>query len=249
MKSIMITGCSSGFGLDTAKHFLEQGFQVIATMRNPDKNVLPEAANLRILPLDVTNPQSIENAVKEAGKIDILVNNAGIGWLSPLEGTPPEIIKSLFETNTFGVMEVIRAVIPQMRERGEGTIVNVSSSTTLKALPLLPIYTASKAAVNAFTECLEIELEPFGIKTKLVLPGQAPGTNFASTARAKIAKNGGVFTPYMPLAEKVFAAHAQAANTEVTNSVDVVNAIWLAVTDPNCPFKIPAGADAVAISG
>ncbi|TWG91980.1 short-subunit dehydrogenase [Mesorhizobium sp. J18] len=248
MNTVMITGCSSGFGRETAEHFLSKGWSVVATMRKPREDVLPASDRLRLLPLDVTDPGSIAAAIEAAGDIDALVNNAGIGWMGPLEGTPEETIRDIFETNTFGTMEMVRAVVPQMRERGTGSIVNVSSSTTLKPLPLLPVYTASKAAVNAFTECLALELEPFGILTRLVLPGQAPGTRFATNARAKMAEAGGIPEPYRPLAERVFAAHAQAADGEVTESRDVVAAIWRAVTEPDCPLRLPAGADAVALA-
>ena len=248
MNTVMITGCSSGFGRETAEHFLSKGWSVVATMRMPREDVLPASDRLRLLPLDVTDRASIAAAVEAAGAIDALVNNAGIGWMGPLEGTPEETIRDIFETNTFGVMGMVRAVVPQMRARGTGTIVNVSSSTTLKPLPLLPIYTASKAAVNAFTECLALELEPFGIRVRLVLPGQAPGTRFATNARAKMAEAGGIPEAYRPLAERVFAAHAQAANREVTEPRDVVAAIWRAVTEPDCPLRLPAGADAVALA-
>ncbi len=249
MNTVMITGCSSGFGRETAEHFLSKGWSVVATMRIPREGVLPASDRLRLLPLDVTDRGSIAAAVEATGEIDALVNNAGIGWMGPLEGTPEETIRDLFETNTFGAMEMARAVVPQMRARGSGTIVNVSSSTTLKPLPLLPVYTASKAAVNAFTECLALELEPFGIRTRLVLPGQAPGTRFATNARAKMAGAGGIPEAYRPLAERVFAAHAEAANREVTEPRDVVAAIWRAVTEPDCPLRLPAGADAVALAG
>ena len=248
MDTIMITGCSSGFGRETARHFLDEGWHVVATMRSPDEGALPASERLRVLALDVTDRRSIADAVATAGDIDALVNNAGIGWMGPLEGTSEETIRTLFDTNTFGTMEMVRAVLPRMRERGSGTIVNVSSSTTLKPLPLLPVYTASKAAVNAFTECLAIELEPFGIRTRLVLPGQAPGTSFARNAQAMGAGAGGIPDPYTPLAERVFAARAAAAGIKLTEPGDVVAAIWRAVTEPDCPLHLPAGADAVALA-
>lgn len=249
MNTVMITGCSSGFGRETAEHFLRQGWSVVATMRTPREGILPVSDRLRLLPLDVTDRRSIAAAVDAAGEIHALVNNAGIGWMGPLEGTPEETIRDIFETNTFGTMEMVRAVVPQMRWRGAGTIVNVSSSTTLKPLPLLPVYTASKAAMNAFTECLALELEPFGIRVRLVLPGQAPATRFATNARAIMARAGGIPEPYRPLAERVFAAHADAADRKVTEPRDVVAAIWRAVTEPDCPLRQPAGADAVALAG
>lgn len=249
MNTVMITGCSSGFGRETARYFLDQGWNVVATMRTPHEDVLPASNRLRLLPLDVTHRSSIADAVEAAGEIDALVNNAGIGWMGPLEGTPEETIRSIFETNTFGTFEMVRAVVPQMRERGAGTIVNVSSSTTLKALALLPVYTASKAAVNAFTECLALELEPFNIRTRLVVPGQAPKTRFGANAKVMMAEAGGIPEPYRLLAECVLAEHAAAADSEVTEPGDVVAAIWRAVTEPDCPLCLPAGADATALAG
>ncbi|WP_159593560.1 SDR family oxidoreductase [Chelativorans xinjiangense] len=248
MNTVMITGCSSGFGLETARHFIDRGWSVVATMRSPREDLLPASDRLRILQLDVTERDAIGRAVEAAGPIDALVNNAGIGWMGPLEGTPEETIREIFETNTFGTFEMTRAVLPQFRARGAGTIVNVSSSTTLKALPLLPIYTASKAAVNAFTECLALELEPFGIRTRLVLPGRAPGTRFGANARGKMAEAGGVPEAYRPFADHVFATLAAAANVEVTEPEDVVAAIWRAVTEPDCPLRQAAGADAMALA-
>jgi NAD(P)-dependent dehydrogenase (short-subunit alcohol dehydrogenase family) len=168
--------------------------------------------------------------------------------MGPLVGTPEETIREIFETNTFGTIEMTRAVLPQFRARGAGTIVNVSSSTTLKALPLLPIYTASKAAVNAFTECLALEVEPFGIRTRLVLPGRAPGTNFRANARGKIAEAGGIPEAYDPVAKRIFAAHAATADATVTEPEDLVAAIWRAMTEPDSPLRQAAGADAMALA-
>ena len=151
MPTVLLTGCSTGFGLEIARSFLERDWNVVATMRNPQDNQLPPSERLRVLPLDVTDQASIDAAVAEAGKIDVLVNNAGFGWLNAAEGTSMDMTRRLFETNTFGPIAMTRAVLPQFRERRSGVIVNVTSSTTLKPLPLLSAYTASKAAVNAFT--------------------------------------------------------------------------------------------------
>ncbi len=244
MNTILITGCSSGFGLETARHFLAKGWRVVATMRKPDENILPDSQNLRILPLDVTDLDSIANVVREAGAIDALVNNAGVGWLSTFEGTSQEIIQRIFETNTFGTFEMIRAVLPQMREKRSGVIVNVSSSVTLKPLALLPVYTASKAAINAYTECLALELAPLGIRTQLVLPGQAPSTRFGSNARALMAEAKEAPQDYKPFVDEVMSAFAENAAKEPTRSEQVVSAIWRAVTDLDCPLSLPAGSDA-----
>ena len=160
MNTILITGCSSGFGLETARLFLDRGWRVVATMRAPHAALLPESDRLIVLPLDVTDAGSIARAVTKAGPIDVLVNNAGVGLLNALEGLSMESAREVFETNTLGTIAMTQAVLPQFRERGAGVIVNVTSSVTLRPLPLLAVYTASKAAVNAFTKSLAHELVP-----------------------------------------------------------------------------------------
>jgi NAD(P)-dependent dehydrogenase (short-subunit alcohol dehydrogenase family) len=248
MKTVLITGCSSGFGLEIAKDFLQKGWRVMATMRTPCAELLPHADNLRILSLDVTDPDSIGRTVEAAGDIDVLVNNAGIGWLNALEGTSMETVRDLFETNALGTIAMTRAVLPQFRTRRTGVIVNVSSTVTLKPLPLLSVYTASKAAVNAFTESLALELEPFGVRVRLVLPGRAPDTSFGATARARMAKTSGFSDAYQPMVQNVVAGQTQGAQ-EITRAGDVAEAVWRAATDPSSPMRIPAGADAVAMAG
>jgi NAD(P)-dependent dehydrogenase (short-subunit alcohol dehydrogenase family) len=166
MNTILITGCSSGFGLETARYFLDRGWTVIATMRTPREDILPPSDRLRILPLDVTNAKSIAHVVETAGPIDVLVNNAGVGLLNALEGVSIGMVREVFETNTFGTMAMTKAVVPQFREQRAGVVINVTSTVTLRPLHLLSIYTASKAAVNAFTESLALELEPFGVRAR-----------------------------------------------------------------------------------
>lgn len=247
MKTVLITGCSSGFGLDTAKLFLDRDWKVIATMRSPRSDLLPKSDKLVVLPLDVTSDESVRDAVEAAGPIDVLVNNAGIGWLNALEGTSIDVARSLFETNTIGTMRMISAVLPQFRERKTGVVINVTSSVTMKPLPLLSAYTASKAAVNAFTESLALELAPFGIEVKIVLPGAAPETSFGSTAISRLEENGGFPAPYAEFANGVIAA-MRTSGAPKTRSSDVADAIWRAATDPSAPMRIPAGADAVALN-
>jgi NAD(P)-dependent dehydrogenase (short-subunit alcohol dehydrogenase family) len=240
----VITGCSSGFGLETARYFLDRGWSVAATMRTPREDVLPRSEHLRVIPLDVTNQDSIEQAVDAAGPIDVLVNNAGIGWLNALEGTPMEITRQTFETNTFGTMAMTQAVLPQFRERRSGAIVNVTSSVTLKPLPLLSAYTGSKAAVDAFSEVLALELEPFAVRVRVVLPGRAPETSFGRNAMAR--SQDGIPEAYLGLAQRVFASWQQ--NTgRITHATDVAQAIWRAATDPACLMRLAAGADAAAL--
>jgi len=115
MKTILITGCSSGFGLETAKYFLDRDWKVIATMRTPREDVLPRSEHLRVLALDVTDPESVRRAVEAGGPIDALVNNAGFGAASPFEAIPMSTVRELFETNTFGTMALTQAVRLQIR--------------------------------------------------------------------------------------------------------------------------------------
>ncbi|MDR3445445.1 MULTISPECIES: SDR family oxidoreductase [unclassified Dyella] len=243
MKTILITGCSSGFGLEIARDFLDRGWNVIATMRTPREDLLPPSERLRVLPLDVTDPQSIRWLIDAAGPIDALVNNAGIGLLNALEGTSMDAVRELFETNTLGTIAMTQAVLPQFRERANGVIVNVTSTVTLRPLHLLSVYTASKAAVNAFTESLALELEPFGIRVRLVLPGRAPETRFGENARSRM--SAGFPEAYAGLAQGVMNGWAQSTDP-VTYVTDVAEAVWRAVTDPASSMRLPAGADAVA---
>jgi NAD(P)-dependent dehydrogenase (short-subunit alcohol dehydrogenase family) len=249
MKTILITGCSSGFGAETARLFLDRGWNVIATLRTPNPDVLPSSERLRVLPLDVTDAASIRAAVDAAGPIDVLVNNAGHGLLSVVEGTPLDTIRANFETNTFGTIAVTQAFLPHLRTRDGAVIVNVSSSTTLKPLPMLAVYTASKAAINALTESLALELSPFGIRVHLVLPGRSPETPFGQNARAQMQRDG-ITVPdaYAEFAHNVFGAMGATTDAPVTHASDVAEAIWQAATDPSSPLRLPAGADATELA-
>jgi NAD(P)-dependent dehydrogenase (short-subunit alcohol dehydrogenase family) len=245
MKTVLITGCSSGYGLETARHFHSQGWNVIATMRKPRADVLPASARMRILALDVTDSASIAAAMKAAGPIDVLVNNAGIGLLGAFEVTPMTTTRELFETNTFGVMAMTQAVLPQFRARRAGTIVNVTSSVTLAPMPLVAAYTASKTAITGFTESLSLELAEFDVRVKLVEPGYGPGTRFAENVGTRM--DGLLPEPYAPFAEKIFAGFAQPA--AVTKATDVAQVVWQAVNDSSSRLRYAAGPDAVALAG
>ena len=244
MNTILITGCSSGYGLETARHFLARQWNVIATMRNPREDVLPRAANLRILPLDVTDAASIAAAVEAAGPIDALVNNAGIGVVGAFEATPMDHVRKVFDTNTFGVMAMTQAVIPQMRERRSGVIVNVTSSVTLTPMPLAAAYTASKQAIEGFTGSLGHELAHFGVRAKLVEPGYAPTTRFSHNTSVRVEDL--IPQTYADFAAPIFAAFAQPGL--FTTEADVAEAVWTAVNDGTQRLHFPAGADAIALS-
>lgn len=244
MKTVLITGASSGYGLETARHFHAQGWNVIATMRTPREDILPRSERIRILPLDVTSAASISAAVEAAGPIDVLVNNAGIGVVGAFEATPMSHVRKVFETNTFGVMTMTQAVIPQMRERRSGVIVNVTSSVTLAPMPLAAAYTASKMAIEGFTGSLAHELAAFGLRAKLVEPGYAPTTRFSQNTELRIEDL--IPGAYAAFAQPIFAEFARPAL--VTTETDVAEAVWRAANDTSGQLRFPAGPDAVALS-
>lgn len=244
MNTVLITGCSSGYGRETARYFHEQGWNVVATMRTPRADGLPRSERLRVLPLDVTKPESIAAALEMAGPIDVLVNNAGIGVVGAFEATPMATTREVFETNTFGVMAMVQAVLPQFRVRRSGVVVNVTSSSTLTAMPLAAMYTASKMAIEGFTASLAFELEYFNIRVKLVEPGYCPNTAFASNGGQRM--EGLIPEAYASFAEPIFAAFAQPA--AVTTQLDVAEAVYRAAIDASEQLRFPAGADAVALA-
>lgn len=244
MQTVLITGCSSGYGLETARHFLAEGWHVVATMRTPRPALLPASERLRVLALDVTRPGSIAAALAAAGPIDVLVNNAGIGVVGAFEATPMATVREVFETNTFGSIAMAQAVVPQLRARGAGVIVNVTSSVTLTAMPLAAVYTASKMAIEGFSSSLALELGFFGVRVKLVEPGYGPTTRFAVNGGERMQ---GLIPPaYEPFAQPIFAAFA--APGAVTTEADVARAIFQAATDTSGQLRFPAGPDAVALA-
>jgi NAD(P)-dependent dehydrogenase (short-subunit alcohol dehydrogenase family) len=243
MKTVLITGCSSGYGLETAHHFYSKGWNVVATMRTPRDDILPRSERLRVLPLDVTRPESIAGVLEASGPIDVLVNNAGIGLFGAFEATPMTTVREVFETNTFGVMAMTQAVLPQLRARRSGVMVNVTSSATLMPMPLVSVYTASKMAIEGFTASLAFELEAFNVRLKLVQPGYAPTTRFTHNGGRRM--EGLVPEAYAPFAQRIFAAFAKPS--AVTTESDVADAVWHAANDTSGQLRFPAGADAVAL--
>jgi NAD(P)-dependent dehydrogenase (short-subunit alcohol dehydrogenase family) len=243
-KTVLITGCSSGYGLETARHFHARGWSVVATMRTPREDVLHESERLRVLALDVTKPESIMAAIEASGPIDALVNNAGIGAMGAFEATPIATAREIFETNTFGVMAMTHAVLPGFRERGSGVVVNVTSSATFAPFPLVAVYTASKTAIEGFTASLALELEDFGVRATLVEPGYGPTTNFTSNGQTRM--DGLIPEPYAPFARRVMAGVGQRGL--VTHESDVAEAVWRAANDDTGQLRFPAGPDAVALA-
>jgi NAD(P)-dependent dehydrogenase (short-subunit alcohol dehydrogenase family) len=244
MKTVLITGCSSGYGLETARHFYAQGWHVVATMRRPRRDALPVDERMKVLALDVTKPDSIAAALDASGPVDVLVNNAGIGAMGAFEAVPMDMVREIFETNTFGVMAMTQAVLPQMRARRSGVVVNLTSTVTMAPMPLVAVYTASKTAIEGFSASLALELEEFGVRVKLVEPGYGPGTSFTLNAGARAAQEL-IPEAYAPFARRVFAAMGQSA--AVTTAGDVAEVVLRAATDPSGRLRFPAGADAVAL--
>jgi NAD(P)-dependent dehydrogenase (short-subunit alcohol dehydrogenase family) len=245
MKTVLITGCSSGYGLETARHFHARGWNVVATMRTPREDVLPRSERLRVLALDVTKAESIAAALEASGPVDVLVNNAGIGLFGAFEATPMATAREVFETNVFGVMAMTQAVLPQLRARRSGVVVNVTSSATLTPMPMVAVYTASKMAIEGFTASLAFELEAFDVRVKLVEPGYGPTTRFTSNTGPRL--EGLIPEAYAPFAQRIFASLAQGP-AAVTTESDVAEVVWRAANDASGQLRFPAGADAVALA-
>ena len=244
MKTVLITGCSSGYGLETARYFHAQGWNVVATMRTPREDILPQSERLRVLALDVTKPESIAAAVEASGPIDVLVNNAGIGVVGAFEATPMATTREVFDTNTFGVMAMTHAVVPQFRARRSGVVVNVTSSVTLTPMPLAAVYTASKMAIEGFSASLALELEFFNVRVKLVEPGYGPTTRFTSNGARRMERL--IPEAYAPFARPILSSFAQPV--AVTTASDVAETVYRAANDASGQLRFPAGADAVALA-
>jgi len=244
MKTVLITGCSSGYGLATARLFHEKGWRVVASMRTPREQLLPRSDRMRVVALDVTSPESIAAALAESGPIDVLVNNAGIGLFGAFEATPMKTVREVFETNTFGVMAMTQAMLPQFRARRSGRIINVTSSSTLAPMPLVAVYTASKEAIEGFTASLAFELAAFDVSVKLVVPGYCPNTSFTTSGGPRM--EGLIPEPYAPFAQSIFASLGQL--TAVTSEADVADGVWRAANDSTAQLRFPAGQDAEALA-
>jgi short-subunit dehydrogenase len=213
-------------------------------MRTPRADFLPRSERLRVLALDVTKSESIAAALEASGPIDALVNNAGIGLFGAFEATPMATAREVFETNTFGVLAMTQAVLPQFRARRAGVVVNVTSSATLAPMPLVAVYTASKMAIEGFTASLAHELEAFNVRVKLVEPGYGPSTRFTSNSGSRM--DGLIPEAYAPFAQRIFASFTQP--TAVTTESDVAEVVWRAANDASGQLRFAAGADAVALA-
>lgn len=248
MKTIMITGASSGIGEATAKHFQANGWNVIATMRNPDgAGDLAQLDNVHVTRLDVTDPGSITTAVAAGidrfGGIDVLLNNAGYGAYGALEAFSMERIRRQFDTNVIGLMEVTKAVLPLMRRNRAGTIINISSIGGQITFPLGTLYHGTKFAVEGLSEALHYELEPLGIHVRIVQPGMIK-TNFGgSSFDFAIDENLPDYDPMADAMGRVFGKLASNPSAPET----VAEVVWEAANETGDRLRFRAGADAVEL--
>jgi len=246
-KTVLITGASSGFGKVAAKLFHTNGWNVIATMRSPEKETeLPALSNVLITKLDVTDKLSIQNAVKAGiekfGKIDVLVNNAGYGALGALEAATEDQVKQQFDVNFFGLIAVTKAVLPGMRNQKSGIIINVSSVGGRVTFPFSSLYHATKFAVEGLTESMQYELNPLGIHLKIVEPGGYK-TEFAGRSMDLFGSNG--LDDYQPAFDKFITMLDNWPMSE--NITEVAEAIYEAATDDTEKLRYPVGHDAVQL--
>jgi NAD(P)-dependent dehydrogenase (short-subunit alcohol dehydrogenase family) len=246
----IVTGSSSGIGLDTSITLAQNGFLTYATMRNLDKGSIIETAAekekipIRVVELDVTDDRSVNDAIQriisEIGKIDVLVNNAGYGLVGAFEDLSMEEIKSQYETNVFGLMRVTQKVLPIMRKQESGIIVNVSSGAGIFGYPGGSAYVSTKFAVEGLTESISYELESFGIKVVLIEPGFIR-TNFANAMiLAKKAQDPN--SPYSAMMQTIQSNSGEMAkNASPVDSVS--SAILKAVTSTRPNLRYLVGKD------
>jgi NAD(P)-dependent dehydrogenase (short-subunit alcohol dehydrogenase family) len=234
-KTVLITGTSSGFGAATVRHFAGQGWNVVATLRSVAGGAAPsELPNVLVTRLDVQDRASIDAAVaaglERFGQIDVLVNNAGFGLFGVFEETPRERLVEQFDVNVFGVMDVTRAVLPHMRARRRGVIVNVSSGAGVFTVPMLSGYCASKFALEGFSEALSYELLSQGIVVKILEPGGVTSTRFGERSQEEASRTSAIadYAAFVAQTEAVFARLRSAAHA---TSEEVAAAIYGAATD------------------
>lgn len=248
MQTILITGASSGIGKATALRFQSEGWNVIATMRDPSAaGDLAALDNVQVTRLDVTDAASIAAAVADGvarfGRIDVALNNAGYGAYGPLEAFSAERIRRQFDTNVIGLLEVTKAVLPHMRANRSGTIVNISSIGGQITFPLGTLYHGTKFAVEGLSEALHYELEPLGIRVRIVEPGMIR-TDFGG--RSFDFAMDETLSDYAPTAEAMGRLFGKLASDPSAPEV-VAEVIWQAVNETGGSLRFRAGADAEAL--
>lgn len=246
-QTVLITGCSSGIGRATAELLAQKGYRVLATMRNPDKGrdlagaARAQGWQLSLLPLDVRDDASVQAAVGRAGDVDVLVNNAGFEVWGPLEEMSLADLIDQFDTNVYGPFRLISAVLPGMRQRGRGVIVNVSSVAGRVGAPLNGLYAASKYALEALSESLHYEVGHFGVRVHLIEPGGVD-TPFAGKRRLVGAAAGDGASPYAPMV--VQWEQAQARMPGARSQAGAIAEVILEAIEKGDKLRYPAGQDA-----
>ncbi|WP_439526492.1 SDR family oxidoreductase [Roseovarius mucosus] len=244
MPSILITGASSGIGRSTALRFQSEGWNVIATMRDPAGSDLIDLDDVLVTRLDVTDTASIKAAVNAGidrfGAIDVLLNNAGYGAYGPLEAFSTDRILRQFDTNVIGLLEVTKAVLPHMRARRSGTVVNISSIGGQVTFPLGTLYHGTKFAVEGLSEALHYELQPLGIRVRIIQPGMIK-TNFGGRSFDFAMDDS--LADYAPSAEAMGRLFGKLASNPSSPEV-VADVIWQAATAHGDQLRFRAGPDA-----
>ncbi|BDU51444.1 SDR family oxidoreductase [Haliovirga abyssi] len=244
-KTIFVTGSSSGIGKETVKYFQKKGWNVAATMRSPEKEKeLNKLENVKLYKLDVTDNDSIlssiTSAINDFGKIDVLLNNAGFGTNGIFEAATDEQIYRQFNVNVFGVMRVIKGILPHFKNNKSGTIVNISSMGGLVTIPLYSLYHSTKFAIEGFIESLQFELATFNIKLKLIEPG-AIKTDFYSRSKEVLMNDN--LSEYKNYFDKVTKNIDNAGNNGLP-PIAVAKKIYKAVTDNSNRLRYSIGKEA-----
>jgi NAD(P)-dependent dehydrogenase (short-subunit alcohol dehydrogenase family) len=251
-KTVLITGASSGLGKTTAKYFAGNGWNVVATMRSPDREKdLASLNDVLVTRLDVQDRDSISAAIEAGiarfGKIDVLINNAGFGLFGVFETISREKVQEQFDVNVFGVMEVTRAILPHFRKTKGGLILNISSGAGIYTLPLISLYCATKFALEGFSESLAYELTSQNIVVKIIELGGIVSTNFGKRSGAEAALNSSLadYDAFVAGANAIFAGlRAERRATEE----DVAKVIFTAATDGTNQLRYVATSDIVPLA-
>lgn len=249
-RTVLVTGCSSGIGLATCHVLSRNNFMTYGTVRNLSKAkkiqdlINGENLSLKILRLDVNDNQSIKIAVKkilgDTGRIDVLINNAGYGMFGPVEEITTQEVKKQFETNFFGTIRLIKAIVPIMRKQGNGTIVNISSMVGRFGVPLNSAYVSSKFAVEGLSESISFELEEYGIRIIVIEPGVVKSDFFQNVK----VKGMNLESPYQKLMERRVNFLDKAMKNSLTSSYDVADTILDALNSKDPKFRYVIGNDA-----
>ncbi len=248
-KTVLITGTSSGIGKAAAKIFQAHSWNVIATMRTPEKETeLTQFENVLVEELDVTKQETIDNAIAKGierfGKIDVIINNAGFGMMGPVEASSEELMQSIFDVNVFGTIRATKAILPHFRANKSGMVLNVTSMVGRAGFPLQGLYQSTKHAVEGFTDSMQYELRALGIDVKLVEPGgvatefinsiQMTGDHDVEAYKTLMAKYGEAVQAYMD---------------KLSTSETIGQVVYEAATDGTDQLRYLAGEDAKQIIG